>query len=140
MNCEGCGNKAAVVTRTGYENGQRYEICNSSNCGNLATPWHPDVYFRRPEMVENLADANHPFGQVVESRRHKARILREQGLREAGDMHHGSRDKGAQRREFKLTPELTKKRDEAVQKAIVQFKKQRNVPVSAPLRFKRRSK
>lgn len=75
---------------------------------------------------------------MVESPRHKARLLREQGLREDGDMYHGARDKGVHPRKFKLTPALAKKRDEAVKKAIVQFKKDRNAPISVPMKMVRR--
>jgi hypothetical protein len=139
MDCEGCGNPAAVVTRTWWEGDHRHEVCNSKDCGNLKTPWSPDVYFRKPEVIENLGDADHPHGRMVESPRQKARILREQGLREDGDKVRGSREKGVQaRREFRLSPEMSKKRDEAVKQAIIKLKKDHNAPVSVPLKMVRR--
>lgn len=140
VRCDGCGNPAAVVTRSWYEKGVFYEVCNDQKCGNLRTPWLPDVYFRKPEFVEHLGDADHPYGQMVESARHKARILREQGLREDGDRVRGSRDKGVQKREFKLTPELERKRDIAVARAIKKFKQERGAPVSVPMKMIRGAK
>lgn len=138
MYCVGCGNSAAIVTRTWHDGERMVEICDSPDCGDLKTPWMPDVYFRRPSVEENLGDSEHPFGQLVESPRHKARILREQGLREDGDLHHGSRDKGVRKREFKLTPKLEAIRDAAVKKAIVDLKKKNGAPIDRPLKMLRR--
>ncbi len=117
MKCEGCG-KEARVTRTWHENGKKVEVCDHADCGDLSTPWTPDVYFRKPEMVENLADEAHPGGQVVESKQHKARLMREQGVREDGDRYHGSREKGVAPKRFKLKPDFEKKLDFTIKKHI----------------------
>ena len=50
-----------------------------------------DVYYKEPSFEEHLADAKHPQGQWVTSKSHKARLMREQGVRESGDRQHGSR-------------------------------------------------
>lgn len=52
-----------------------------------------DVYFKEPHFDEHLADAKHPQGQEVRSKKHKSRIMKEQGVREAGDRRHGARMK-----------------------------------------------
>ena len=50
-----------------------------------------DVYFRGPHFEPNLGDEKNVNGRFINSRNEKARILKEQGLREAGDRVHGSR-------------------------------------------------
>lgn len=123
MICEGCGSTHAVVTRAYVREGKLHEVCNAVDCGNLTAPWIPDAYFRKPEIVEHLGDAGHPFGQMVESKRHKARIMREQGIREDGDRYHGSRDKGVTRRSFKLKPDFEKKLHMSARRAVKTMKR-----------------
>lgn len=126
MTCAGCGNPRAVVTRTIALATSLVEMCDAPECGNLKTPWVPDVHFSRPEVIEHLADQEHPFGQMIESRRHKARVMREQGIREDGDRHHGSRDKGAPaKRPFRLLPATEKRLDAAIRAAVKKSNKRR---------------
>jgi len=78
-----CGNENATQWRKVYDaEGNSLECCET--CGQVRTPAIPDVYFKEPYHDEHLADKLHPHGQYVESRRHKARLLKELGLREAG--------------------------------------------------------
>lgn len=138
MICQGCGNSTATITRTWFTDQGMMEVCDKKDCGDLKTPWFPDVYFRQPEFVENLADEKHPFGQLVESPRHKARLLAAQGIREDGDRLRGSRDKGVRKREKSVTPEIKAKIDGAVKTAIRKFKQERGAPVGVPLKMVRR--
>ena len=89
MICKGCNNERAFRWRK-YEDGT--ECCDA--CGNISVASLPDVYFREPYLDPNLANpkrANEMNGVWVESKRHKARLMAEQGLREAGDKRHGAR-------------------------------------------------
>lgn len=90
MICGGCGNAEARVTRTYALEGGLVEVCDSRQCGDIKSPWVPDVFFPGPHFSEHLGDENHPNGIVVESRQHKARLMAAQGLREDGDRVHGS--------------------------------------------------
>lgn len=125
MICAGCGNPGAVVVRSWFENGYYTEVCNDKNCGDLAMPWRPDVYFRKPELVENLGDEHNPHGILVESKRHKANLLRQQGLREDGDRHHGSRDKGISPKKFKFKPDFERKLNNEIGKNVKKFLKRK---------------
>lgn len=91
MTCNGCGNQQARVWRR-YEGGQ--EACDA--CGGLGSVYVPDVFFKSPYLDENLGnpkrDAKEKNGVWVESRRHKAQLMAEQGLREAGDRVRGARN------------------------------------------------
>ncbi len=96
MKCDGCGNDHAVFIRTRFNNvpgsetnKQMYEVCDQ--CGMVISKGPPDVYFRKPYYDENLGDEKNPDGQMIKSKEHKARIMREQGVREAGDRIRGSR-------------------------------------------------
>lgn len=84
MTCGGCGNGEAFRTRT-YANGDEY--CD--RCGSVQTPWVPDVFWDgRPEI--NLADGPDGKPRVFGSKGEKALYLRERGISEAGDSHHGA--------------------------------------------------
>lgn len=88
MICGSCKNKNAYRVRL-TESG--FESCNS--CGGLANLWTPDVSFTRPYLDPNLAHPNRPWekdGVWIESKRHKATLMKEQKLREGGDRRHGS--------------------------------------------------
>ena len=94
MICRTCGNQNAVRIHIFYdsESATRTETCDS--CGALGNLYAPDVYFDRPYLDPNLVtpkDHNSPDGIWVESKRHKAQLLKEQGLRECGDRVHGAR-------------------------------------------------
>lgn len=67
------------------------EQCDA--CGNLKTVSVPDVYFRKPYFDEHLSHPEHsPKGNFVESRGHKAALMRTLNVREVGDKVHGARD------------------------------------------------
>lgn len=84
MICSGCGNQEAYQWRM-----NKYgESCNK--CANFIVNTF-DVFFKEPSFEEHLADLKHPQGQWVTSKSHKARLMKEQGVREAGDRTHGSR-------------------------------------------------
>jgi len=87
MTCNGCGNPNARRMRITKD----YQCCDG--CGGLGNVKHSDVYFRNPYFDPNLADPKKPEqkdGVWVESREHKARILKELGLREVGDRRGGA--------------------------------------------------
>jgi hypothetical protein len=50
-----------------------------------------DAYFREPYFEQHFADEKHPYGQVVKSKEHKASLMKDLGIREGGDLRHGSR-------------------------------------------------
>lgn len=117
MICGGCGNANAYVTKTYAGEAGLLELCNARNCGNLKTPWVPDVFFPGPHFNENLADADNPHGMMIESRRQKARVLAEKGLREDGDKYHGSVFKGAAAPKGQ-TPAFKKKLKQSILRAM----------------------
>lgn len=70
------------------ENGQSVETCNF--CGSFSTTYIPDVYWpghshTNPNITDRMGNPIY-----LESRQHKARVMKEQGLSEAGDRVHGS--------------------------------------------------
>lgn len=85
MVCNGCGNQSAY----NWKKNKYGETCNG--CDNTLTVHTFDAYFKEPEFIENLADSKNPQGQWVTSKAHKARLMREQGIRESGDRQHGAR-------------------------------------------------
>jgi len=97
MKCEGCGNERAHRIRTYFDNvpgettkSQIKEVCDK--CGMVSTTTVlNDVYFKEPYFDENLADEKHPYGRHIESKAHKARIMREQNVHEYGDRVRGAR-------------------------------------------------
>ena len=89
MECSGCGNPNAyrLRARAGFE------VCD--RCGRLSNVRVSDVYFREPYLDPHLIDTKKPEqkdGVWISSREQKARIMRELGVREAGDRKHGARD------------------------------------------------
>lgn len=89
MQCNNCGNEHAYRMRVSAGG----ESCD--RCGSLASVAVPDVYFRGPYLDPNLANASRPSekdGVWITSKAHKARIMKEQNLREVGDRQHGSRN------------------------------------------------
>lgn len=82
MKCNGCGNPSAHRVRITKDD----ECCD--RCAGLGNVWVPDVSFRRPYFDPNLGNPGRPGekdGVWVESKQHKARIMREQHLRERSD-------------------------------------------------------
>ena len=63
-------------------------------CADLDHLTRPDVYFRKPYLDPNLAK---PYSRIekdgvwITSKSHKARLMKEQGLRELGAPVHGGR-------------------------------------------------
>ena len=86
MRCDACGSDVASVLRWNSEDGWR---CNM--CGQVPITSSKDAYFRAPYFEQHFADDKHPHGQFVESKEHKAQIMRTLGIREGGDLRHGSR-------------------------------------------------
>lgn len=88
--CNACGNESARRIRM---TSSGFYCCDG--CGDLGrAPTLHDVYFKGPYMDPNLAHYKRPWekdGVWVRSREHKAALLAEQNLREAGDKFHGAR-------------------------------------------------
>lgn len=92
MTCSGCGNKDAH--RISYS--AKGESCNS--CGASNNFKFSDVYFKGPGIEPNLADPNKTqMGTMIYSREHKARVMKELGVKESGDRVHGARGSGLAR-------------------------------------------
>ncbi len=84
MHCNRCNTETATRMRFYYdEKNQAYkEVCNE--CGSMDhSIVQPDVYFKGPYNDENLVTKTNPDGYVG-SKRHKAQLLKELNLREAG--------------------------------------------------------
>jgi hypothetical protein len=92
MKCNGCGADNAIKMRIVYDEKENVsrEICD--HCGLRGSVGVPDVYFRSPYFDENLGDERNPNGQRIESKMHKAAIMRQLGVTEAGDKRHGARN------------------------------------------------
>ena len=89
MECNGCGNADAY--RLNFSNAGTF--CNI--CSNIGSVRFSDVYFKEPYLDPNLVHPNRPHeknGVWVTSRSHNAALMKEQGLREAGDAKHGNRN------------------------------------------------
>jgi hypothetical protein len=88
MTCSGCSNKEA--TRISYSS--KGETCD--RCGNLGAFKFSDVFFKAPYFDANITDpVKAPHGTQINSRQHKADVMRANGLKEVGDKRHGSRDR-----------------------------------------------
>lgn len=71
--------------RSVLDRGQWIDSC--SQCSDLTrTSTFHDVYFRQPYWEQHIG----PGPIFVRSREHKAMLLKQHGLREAGDRVHGS--------------------------------------------------
>jgi hypothetical protein len=87
--CNSCGNQAAY--RISYS--AAGECCD--RCGKVGSATFHDVHFTQPYLDPHLVDPKKPGqkdGVWITSRSHKARIMRELNLREAGDRVRGSRN------------------------------------------------
>ena len=64
-------------------------------CGNNPSFKFSDVYFNQKKgeyFDPHIAHPDHsPKGTWIKSREHKAFLMKEMGIRESGDMRHGSR-------------------------------------------------
>lgn len=90
LECDGCGNKLAYkISMFRTDEGDFSSWCDK--CGSVGSTWTPDVYWPGHAYAsEHVTDTmGNPI--TFESRRHKAEVMRQQGISEAGDMHHGSR-------------------------------------------------
>lgn len=89
MNCDSCKSEEAI--RVSYSGGK--ESCD--RCGSMPSFRFSDVFFSGksgPHFEPNLAEPNKsPLGSIVYSREHKARLMRELGVKESGDRVHGAR-------------------------------------------------
>lgn len=84
-----CGNKVATKMRIRFDaKGMKHENCN--HCGEVGSAYVPDVYWPGHAYTsENITDKmGNPI--LLESRQHKARVMKEQGMVEAGDRYHGT--------------------------------------------------
>ena len=89
MNCQRCGNKEA------YSLSFSAAGCSCNLCGLTRSKGSPDVYFRRPYLDPHLVDVKdvrQKDGVWIESKRHKAEIMRNLNVVEAGDKRHGGRN------------------------------------------------
>lgn len=123
MRCMGCGNEDARITRTYALADGLAEVCDAKECGDLRAPWVPDVFFPGPHFSEHLGGEDNPNGVFVESRRHKARLLAAQGLREDGDRVHGSIFKDARKPQRGVTEGFKKKLDASLRNTLKRFRK-----------------
>ena len=114
MECRGCGNKDATRVRVSIsEHGALVDVCNLRECGNLSQLVVKDVYFRKPYVDEHLG------GALIHSKAHKAQVMRKLGVREDGDMYHGAREKGVEKKkQLRFTPKFKSKLDSAVRVAV----------------------
>ena len=93
MTCQRCGNQAAYHITSWYDRAteKMVEVCDG--CGGDrrgVIPTHSDVYWPgAPHRNPNICDdIGRPI--LLESREHKARVMKELGIREAGDRTRGS--------------------------------------------------
>lgn len=91
MRCLNCNSETHYVVYR-YRNGRIVCGCNLCEQTLQLSATQPDVYFREPYFDEHLADKDNPHGQYINSKRHKARIMKDLRLKESGDKTHGSRN------------------------------------------------
>lgn len=87
MMCSGCGNET-YAKRSVLEHGQWLESCD--RCGEGSIPGIADVYFRSPGDHYGLYDPKTASPIYITSKAHKAQVMKEQHLSEAGDRKHGA--------------------------------------------------
>lgn len=92
MICRTCNNQNAYHIRTIIDDGQPFDLCDRSECGNLsmADAGVPDVYLGRlGQTFENLTDKmGRPY--EIRSKRHKKEVMDRLGVSEAGGTVHGA--------------------------------------------------
>ena len=116
MKCASCGADPAIAIRASIIGGTLVEGCYY--CAGIRPRATPDVYFSKPYFDSNLADAQNPHGVMIHSKRHKAHVMSEQGVREDGDKYHGAREKGARLPKRDVAPEFKKKLRTAIRKNL----------------------
>lgn len=88
MVCGGCKNPEAY--RVSYSTAG--ETCNAC-APSMSSFRFSDVFFQKPGFEEHIAHPEKaPQGVFVRSREHKARVMRDLGIREVGDRVRGARD------------------------------------------------
>lgn len=112
LKCRGCGNDHAYRVSIRLVGEDYVDICN--RCGDVGSTYVPDVYWPGyAYKSENITDKNgEPI--LLTSRRHKAEVMRQQGIVEAGDRYHGSRMSLLQ----KMVPERNRNSRADVRSAI----------------------
>lgn len=91
LDCRGCGNDKAYHLSMKIIEGVPYDICDRCGLTSSSMSSVPDVFWPgHAYKSENILDS-HGQPILLTSRRHKADVMRQQGLSEAGDTHHGSR-------------------------------------------------
>ena len=86
--CANCGNQSATRWKLTFSKEGRFEECDQCSKGSFNTGI-PDVYWPGHQHKDsNIVDLS---GNeiLLESRRHKAELLRERGMREGNDRVHG---------------------------------------------------
>lgn len=90
MTCRGCGHEEATRTFTRIDiGGTLTESCD--RCSKISGSSVPDVYWPGNAHFNPMLTDDKGSPIWLESRRHKAEVMRKQGLREAGDFHRGHR-------------------------------------------------
>lgn len=87
MVCD-CGNQNALRIKSWYENGEIVSVCDK--CMDFTPTGMPDAFLPRIGMTfDNLCDK---MGKPIPimSKAHKAQVMREKGVIEAGDRTRGS--------------------------------------------------
>lgn len=82
--CRTCGSVAWHAMKSILEKSIWTDFC--SECSDFRTASVSDVYFKAPYWEQHMG----PAPVFIESRQQKARLLKERGLREAGDRVRGS--------------------------------------------------
>ena len=84
MICQ-CGNQNALRMRFYCNEKGTKGVCDI--CGDIqGLVTIPDIYFKGRYFDEHITDGKHRNGTWVESKRHKAKLLKDRNLMEAGDM------------------------------------------------------
>lgn len=89
MICRNCGEASHHISTKISDAGMPMDTC--TNCGDVGNSGLPDVYWPGyTHKNDNICDM---MGKPIEltSRRHKAQVMKEKGLRESGDPYHGTR-------------------------------------------------
>jgi hypothetical protein len=89
MECDNCHSKTARALNYYFGGGKKF--CSCDQCGNVSTSIrNPDIYWEGPGYNRGICDDNgRPI--FLESKSQKVRLMKEKGLREAGDMWRGTR-------------------------------------------------
>lgn len=88
MICNGCGNAEAYQIRSIYDKGEVFDSCD--RCGNVSVAALPDAYLGHiGQTFSSLCDdMGRPI--PIQSKRHKAEVMKSLGVSEAGDRVNGA--------------------------------------------------